>query len=292
MNDSTNIPASPDLDRLLAKMDPLARAFFNHVANLNRASQKHVFQMFAARFSRVSPRTERETLAAHAIATAMHELGLADDERLPSHKYKVWYGELSDERKEQYPGATTIGRIFHNNWTDAIDSVVVTPLARFHTIRKRAQGKPFTNQEIRDAIRLFAEENPRSTSYRREWKPWAKTKIAQGLRVPLAFHTVRQRYASYEEMSADAGLPMNAGMAVRAMRKEEMCEIIREAYCEVDGVLTWAKFIAWRKRKLELDPARAIPSHEMIAARVGSGEWDVAVRIALAGDESQAGRQA
>ncbi len=276
MNNSTNIHNSPDLDRLLAKMDPLARAFFNHVANLNRASQRHVFQKFAARFSRVSPRTEREILAGHAIATAMRELGLADDERLKSHQYKSWFRDLTDERQEQFPSATTIARIFHNNWNDAIDSVVTTPIARFHTIRKRARGKAFTNEEIRAAIRLFAEENPNVTSFRVDWKPWAREKAAQGYRVPLAFHTVRQRFMTYSEFADAADAHWNRHMVVRFLSDDEMREIVREANREVDGTLTWAKFIAWRKHKLELDPTRAIPHHQTIATRIAGGDWAAA----------------
>lgn len=276
MNDSINIHNNTDLDRLLAKMDPLARALFNHVSRLNRASQRHVFQRFAARFSRATPRTEREVLAGHAIATAMSELGVADDERLKSHQYKSWHRDLPEERKEQYPSATTIARIFHNNWNDAVDSVVATPIARFHTIRKRARGKAFTNQEIREAVRLFAEENPNVTSFRVEWKPWAREKAAEGYRVPLAFHTVRQRFIGYSDFSEAAGVPLNRNMAVRFLTDEEMHEILREADREVDGTLTWAKFIAWRKHKLELDPTLAIPHHQTIATRIGGGDWAVA----------------
>lgn len=281
MNNSTNIHDNPDLDRLLAKMDPLARAFFNHVANLNRASQRHVFQRFAARFSRATPRTEREVLAAHSIATAMQELGLSDDERLPNHRYKAWYRDLPEERKKQYASATTIARIFHNNWNDAIDSVVATPTARFHTIRKRARGSRFTNEEVRDALRLFAKEHPGFTSFRAEWKSWARSKDAQGIRVPLAFHTIRQRFMSYEDMIETAGVHMNNNMSVRALSDDDLHKIIREANADVTGVLTWAKFIAWRKHKHEVDPPRVIPCFETIARRIGGGSWATARANAL-----------
>lgn len=283
MNDDCEIQHDPELQLLLTRMDPLARNLFDHAARMNRASQRHIFQKFHAQFSRTTPRTERETLAANAIATAKHELGIADDEPLPANKYAPWFKGLSDDCRKHYPSATTIRRAFHNNWTEANNAVTGSPVARFRSVRRRARGKEFTNAEIRFALQLYASEKGHLHSMRRTWGPWARIKNAEGVRVPIAFHTVRQRFASFEAMCEEAGIEPPRSMSIRALPLSRLIEIVRQAACDTSGKLTGVAFIAWRASKLEEDPSQLIPSRDTIASRLGNGSWDAAVCIAFGG---------
>lgn len=278
MNDDSKTKQDPELQLLLTRMDPLARNLFDHAVRMNRASQRHIFQSFHARFSRTTPRTERETLAAHAIATAKHELGIAEDKSLPAHRYIAWFKELPAERREHYPGATTIRRAFHNNWTEANSAVTAAPVARFRSVRRRARGKKFTIQEVRFAVRLYRSEKGNLNSMRREWGPWARGKNSQGVRLPVCFHTVRQRFASFEDLCEAARGETPRPFQIRSLPLSQLRETMRQADREVPGKLTGVAFIAWRARKLETDPTLLIPSRETISNRLGNGSWDAARR--------------
>lgn len=281
MNDELEFQNNTELQLSITRLDPLARNLFDQVARMNRASQRHIFQMLHARFSNTTPRTERETLSAHAIATAKHELGVPDDRYLSSNKYEAWFKSLPEDRRGEFPSGSTIRRAFHNSWQEANSAVVATPIARFSSVRQRAQGKKFTNEEVRAAVRLYASDNGDLLSMRRKWGPWARRKNAEGTRVPICFHTVRHRFATFEDLCDAAGLAQPREMAVRALSDEQIRSVMRQAASEIDGLLTAVAFLAWRAKKLEADPTALIPNHETIANRLGNGRWYDARRAAL-----------
>lgn len=259
---------------LLSKATPLVRAVYYDLRHKPEIDILRVYRRLCVRFPREGF-DERHVLALEAVGRFFEET------RSTTHaRYTAWAKDQPLE--DLVPSGAKVVRLF-GTWTRALLEAGV--IGRDDPRALRLLGRlAFTEEEVLEAVALWASQTDAEVLMQKDFLAWARKEASSHrsppCRLPLAANTLLSVVGYWEEILEKIGESdrtlrakfRREGAPGRRYTREQMGAAVHRAAGEVDGPLTYDRYVGWRAERRRENRRARIPGWPTFKRR-GYAEW-------------------